>query len=122
MKKGEFDGKVVLITGAASGLGRAASVRFAREGARVCLADINSAGLERCTTEIALHQPHAAPTTAGCSFDHHRQADLDGLGQQARITLCIPGSPARSAHRPRACVFWRCFYCPWPQSPANPVR
>jgi len=53
MKKGEFDGKVVLITGAASGLGRAASVRFAREGARVCLADINSAGLDETARIIA---------------------------------------------------------------------
>jgi NAD(P)-dependent dehydrogenase (short-subunit alcohol dehydrogenase family) len=34
-------GKVALITGGASGIGRACAVRFAQEGARVCVADMN---------------------------------------------------------------------------------
>lgn len=53
MNKGEFDDKVVLITGSASGLGRAASVRFAREGAQVCLVDINRDGLDETARMIA---------------------------------------------------------------------
>jgi NAD(P)-dependent dehydrogenase (short-subunit alcohol dehydrogenase family) len=40
-----FDGKVVLVTGAASGIGRAASLRFAELGARLHLADLDAAGL-----------------------------------------------------------------------------
>jgi NAD(P)-dependent dehydrogenase (short-subunit alcohol dehydrogenase family) len=40
-----FDGKVVLITGAAGGIGRAAAVRFASEGARVGLVDVSREGL-----------------------------------------------------------------------------
>ena len=52
MNKGEFDAKVVLVTGAASGLGRAASVRFAQEGAQVCLVDINAAGLSETARTI----------------------------------------------------------------------
>ena len=36
--------KKVLITGAASGLGRAMPLRYAREGAHICIADINMEG------------------------------------------------------------------------------
>jgi len=41
-----FEGRAVLVTGAASGIGRAAALRFAEEGARVVLADRDGAGLD----------------------------------------------------------------------------
>jgi len=40
-----FDGKVVVITGAAGGIGRAAAVRVASEGARLALVDLAAGGL-----------------------------------------------------------------------------
>ena len=52
MNQGEFSGKVVLVTGAASGLGRAASMRFAAEGAKLCLVDLNSDGLAETAAGI----------------------------------------------------------------------
>lgn len=49
---GRLDGKVSLITGAASGLGKAASFLFSREGAVIALADANEAGVQEVCSEI----------------------------------------------------------------------
>ena len=45
-KIGRLTEKVAVITGAASGIGRAAALIFAREGAKLVLADINQEGLK----------------------------------------------------------------------------
>jgi NAD(P)-dependent dehydrogenase (short-subunit alcohol dehydrogenase family) len=50
---GKLDGKVAVITGAASGMGRATAIRFAKEGAAVVVADLNSQGGEATISEIA---------------------------------------------------------------------
>src|SRR5437764_7493503 len=42
--KGQFTGKVAFVTGAANGIGRAAALAFAREGASVVLADVSEQG------------------------------------------------------------------------------
>lgn len=47
-----FKGKAVLITGAASGIGRATALRLAQEGAEVVLADRNLAGAEAVADAI----------------------------------------------------------------------
>ncbi|HEX5141442.1 MAG TPA: SDR family NAD(P)-dependent oxidoreductase, partial [Dehalococcoidia bacterium] len=41
----DLDGKVAVITGAASGIGRAMAEHFAREGMKVVLADIEESAL-----------------------------------------------------------------------------
>jgi NAD(P)-dependent dehydrogenase (short-subunit alcohol dehydrogenase family) len=43
---GILDGKVALVTGGASGIGRATAVAMAREGARVAVSDLSSDGIE----------------------------------------------------------------------------
>ena len=48
-----LDGKVAFITGAASGIGRAAAVRFAREGARIAIADTDENDGNKVCDEIA---------------------------------------------------------------------
>jgi NAD(P)-dependent dehydrogenase (short-subunit alcohol dehydrogenase family) len=47
-----FRGKTIVITGAASGIGRATALIFAREGANVVCADINAGGVEETAEQV----------------------------------------------------------------------
>ena len=76
-----LEGKVALITGAASGMGLAMARRFAAEGARVVAGDWNAARLEEAVAGI----------TGG---------GRDGGGG--------PGATSQTARRRRAWSTWRC--------------
>jgi NAD(P)-dependent dehydrogenase (short-subunit alcohol dehydrogenase family) len=72
MPKHQLDGKFALITGAASGIGRAAALLFAREGALVILTDINESSGHAAATEItqrggrAIFEPADVTRAADC--------------------------------------------------------
>lgn len=48
----DMSGKAALVTGAASGLGRGTAVALAKAGARVCVVDLNEAGLEETAVAV----------------------------------------------------------------------
>jgi meso-butanediol dehydrogenase/(S,S)-butanediol dehydrogenase/diacetyl reductase len=54
-----FPNKIVMITGAASGIGRATAQRFAAEGAQVAISDMNAAGLEETLASLEGSGHHA---------------------------------------------------------------
>src|SRR6185436_1334623 len=49
---GRFDGRVVLVTGAASGIGQATAMRFGEDGATVVCADLNAEGAAATADKI----------------------------------------------------------------------
>ena len=80
----EFEGKVAVVTGAASGMGRAFAERFAQEGMRVVLTDVEAPALEATVTEFRQRESAA------------------GLGRHRPVV-----SPAwKSALSMKTSVFW----------------
>ena len=62
---GRLEGKVAVITGAASGIGRASAVRFAREGAHVVVADVADEPGGAVADEVGGLYVHADVTDPG---------------------------------------------------------
>jgi NAD(P)-dependent dehydrogenase (short-subunit alcohol dehydrogenase family) len=72
---GMLDGKVVLVTGAARGIGRGSAMLFAREGARLAVADIAVAGAEETARMIV----EAGGEAIAVGADISRSADVSAM-------------------------------------------
>jgi NAD(P)-dependent dehydrogenase (short-subunit alcohol dehydrogenase family) len=66
---GRLEGKRAVVTGAASGIGRASAELFAKEGARVIASDVNEAGLAETLENIKKAGGKARGTVASVSDD-----------------------------------------------------
>ena len=74
---GRLDGKVALITGAGEGMGRAAALLFAREGARVGVVDVDASRAEAVAAEIAAAGGGAIAVRADVSSADDVRAAID---------------------------------------------
>ena len=73
----EFKSKVAIVTGSADGIGRAAAIAFARNGARVVVADINEAGGNETVATIVGAGGDAAFQPCDVSVDSQHRALVD---------------------------------------------
>jgi len=76
---GDLAGKVALVTGAGSGIGRAAAVLFAREGAAVGVLSHTADEIEDAAREIAQAGGRALPLVADVADDRAMKAAIDRL-------------------------------------------
>ncbi len=110
----EIRGKVAVVTGAASGIGRASALRLARDGASIVVADIDEAGGNETVKLIEKDGGKAAfvRTEVTSDSDQHRMFDtalnqfgrLDILYNNAGVGTGIPGFPESSLEQWRRVI------------------
>jgi NAD(P)-dependent dehydrogenase (short-subunit alcohol dehydrogenase family) len=72
-----LDGKVTIITGGASGMGRVAAELFAKEGSRLVLADVSEEAVESSAAEIRAAGGQATAVVADVSKEEHAKRMVD---------------------------------------------
>ena len=96
---GMLEGKVGLVTGAGSGIGRAVAVAMAREGAKVVVADIDAKGGAESVAEIEGVGGEAFFVSADVSdpaaMEAAVKAGVDHFGSGKQKPICISISNRR---------------------------
>ena len=97
-----FKDKVVVVTGAASGIGRATAQKFADEGARVVVADIDAKGGETAAAELRDQGRDAAFV----QIDMTDNASIDAFGAAVQAKYGAVDVLVNGAGWGRTAPFW----------------
>jgi len=97
--RGRLDGKRAIVTGAATGIGRAIAELFAAEGARVCAADVNDAALETLVVEASARDQFVFAVHADVSLENEvgtmvaaAEREFGGVDVLANVAgIIVPG-------------------------------
>lgn len=102
---GRYEGRVVVVTGSASGIGKATALRFGAEGATVACLDVNSIGAEAAALEIHQGAGQARPYRCDVSDAAEVEAVIARVvADLGRLRVCCNvagiGKFARSEEEP----------------------
>src|SRR5208282_5338387 len=85
-----FDGKVAIITGAASGIGREIALRYAAEGGTPVIADLNFDAANATATEIKAKGPDAFAVAMNVTDEAAVEKGVaDVMAKYGRIDLLV---------------------------------
>ena len=79
----DLGGRVAVVTGAASGIGLAMAERFAAEGMKVVMADVEAPALERAAAAVRA----TAPAVLAARVDVSRPEDVERLAAETYAHL-----------------------------------
>jgi NAD(P)-dependent dehydrogenase (short-subunit alcohol dehydrogenase family) len=81
---GKLEGKVVIVTGGASGIGRATCFTLTREGAGLVVVDIDKVGIDELVADLEHQRPDLATseTPLGLALDMRDEEDAEKMANQ----------------------------------------
>jgi NAD(P)-dependent dehydrogenase (short-subunit alcohol dehydrogenase family) len=92
-----YEGKTAIITGAAGGIGRAACLRFASEGARIVAVDLPNSALDEVVSEVKTAGAEAIAVPCDSQSGSELRAGREGHLRPINAFFNKPASKAGSA-------------------------
>ena len=112
----QFEGKVAVVTGGASGIGEATSRALAREGARVVICDINGEGAKRL--EIDLQRQGAKALAVRTDISDPAQVKSlaeETMARFGRVDILVNNAGISPKHEGKKLRLWEMSVAEWEQ-------